>query len=324
MCFAVSGREAAARRRQPAAPRLLLQRPSGRRPRRGRRAARAVHRARAREARRAGARDRPVGGRAGASPTRRPRIASPTSCERLSLEVVTLNGFPYKAFHAAVVKRDVYWPHWAQDDRREYTLGLARLLAKLLPDDVADGLDLDAAARLARGLGRRDTGRGAARAGRPRRRARGDRARDRQEDPAGARARARLHGRDDRPGVRRDRRTGARLDRRLPRRLPPRGAVRGPGRGGRAARREKCPDRQDTSLIGASRAVSGHARGPRTARALRRAEVPAPGARVRELARRGRRTTCPRRSRAPCRRSASGACTSTCRSTRPSTPRRTS
>ena len=38
-----------------------------------------------------------------------------------------------------MVKRDVYWPHWAQDDRREYTLGLARLLAKLLPDDVVDG-----------------------------------------------------------------------------------------------------------------------------------------------------------------------------------------
>src|SRR5687768_2196875 len=51
--------------------------------------------------------------------------------DRLSLEVVTLNGFPYKAFHAPVVKRDVYWPHWAQDDRREYTLGLARLLTRL-------------------------------------------------------------------------------------------------------------------------------------------------------------------------------------------------
>jgi sugar phosphate isomerase/epimerase len=59
--------------------------------------------------------------------------------DRLSLEVVTLNGFPYKAFHAPVVKRDVYWPHWAQDDRREYTLGLARLLTKLLPDDVVEG-----------------------------------------------------------------------------------------------------------------------------------------------------------------------------------------
>jgi hypothetical protein len=52
---------------------------------------------------------------------------------------VTLNGFPYKAFHADVVKRDVYWPHWAQDARRDYTLGLARLLARLLPEDVHEG-----------------------------------------------------------------------------------------------------------------------------------------------------------------------------------------
>jgi sugar phosphate isomerase/epimerase len=59
--------------------------------------------------------------------------------ERLQLEVVTLNGFPYKAFHADVVKTDVYWPHWAEKPRHEYTLGLARLLAKLLPDDVQEG-----------------------------------------------------------------------------------------------------------------------------------------------------------------------------------------
>ena len=77
---------------------------------------------------------------------RRPRIACAAQLERLSLEVVTLNGFPYKAFHAPVVKRDVYWPHWAQDDRRDYTLGLARLLTRLLPDDVEEGSHLDAAA----------------------------------------------------------------------------------------------------------------------------------------------------------------------------------
>jgi hypothetical protein len=59
--------------------------------------------------------------------------------DRLGLEVVTLNGFPYKAFHAPVVKLGVYWPHWAQDERREYSLGLARLLARLLPEDVEDG-----------------------------------------------------------------------------------------------------------------------------------------------------------------------------------------
>jgi len=59
--------------------------------------------------------------------------------DRLSLEVVTLNGFPYKAFHAPVVKRDVYWPHWAQDERRSYTLGLAELLAVLLPAGIEEG-----------------------------------------------------------------------------------------------------------------------------------------------------------------------------------------
>ncbi|MBE2314444.1 metabolite traffic protein EboE [Solirubrobacter sp. CPCC 204708] len=59
--------------------------------------------------------------------------------DRLSLEVVTLNGFPYKAFHADVVKTDVYWPHWAEKPRQDYTLALARLLAKLLPDDVHEG-----------------------------------------------------------------------------------------------------------------------------------------------------------------------------------------
>jgi sugar phosphate isomerase/epimerase len=59
--------------------------------------------------------------------------------DRLSLEVVTLNGFPYRAFHAPVVKRDVYWPHWAQDSRRAYTLGLAQLLAVLLPAGIEEG-----------------------------------------------------------------------------------------------------------------------------------------------------------------------------------------
>jgi sugar phosphate isomerase/epimerase len=59
--------------------------------------------------------------------------------DRLGLEVVTLNGFPYKAFHADVVKLDVYRPNWADEQRRDYTLGLARLLAGLLPADVEEG-----------------------------------------------------------------------------------------------------------------------------------------------------------------------------------------
>jgi hypothetical protein len=59
--------------------------------------------------------------------------------DRHRLEVVTLNGFPYKAFHAPVVKLDVYWPHWGMDERRTYTVSLARLLARLLPEDVERG-----------------------------------------------------------------------------------------------------------------------------------------------------------------------------------------
>ena len=55
------------------------------------------------------------------------------------LEVVTLNGFPYAAFQAPVVKGDVYHPDWTTPQRLAYTLDLARVLADLLPDDAARG-----------------------------------------------------------------------------------------------------------------------------------------------------------------------------------------
>ena len=158
--------------------------------------------------------------------------ACASALDALGLEVVTLNGFPYRAFHAAVVKRDVYRPNWATDARRDYTLGLARLLAQLLPDDVDGGLDLHAAARLAHGVVGEDAAAG--------RRALEEVADGLAElrddtgktDPAGAGARARVHDRDGRAGRGVPRRARARVDRALPRRLPSRGAVR--GRGGRA------------------------------------------------------------------------------------------
>lgn len=59
--------------------------------------------------------------------------------ERLQLEVVTLNGFPYRAFHAPVVKRAVYQPDWTTPQRAQYTLDLAHVLAALLPEDVREG-----------------------------------------------------------------------------------------------------------------------------------------------------------------------------------------
>ncbi len=58
---------------------------------------------------------------------------------RLKLEVVTLNGFPYRAFQAPVVKLGVYRPSWADPRRRYYTLGLVQLLDRIMPDDVEEG-----------------------------------------------------------------------------------------------------------------------------------------------------------------------------------------
>lgn len=55
------------------------------------------------------------------------------------VEVVTLNGFPYRAFSAPVVKHAVYRPDWADPARADHTLALARTLVALLPDDVAEG-----------------------------------------------------------------------------------------------------------------------------------------------------------------------------------------
>jgi sugar phosphate isomerase/epimerase len=55
------------------------------------------------------------------------------------LEVVTLNGFPYRAFQDPVVKYAVYHPDWTSPARLAYTLDLARVLVELLPDDAGRG-----------------------------------------------------------------------------------------------------------------------------------------------------------------------------------------
>jgi sugar phosphate isomerase/epimerase len=55
------------------------------------------------------------------------------------LEVVTLNGFPYRGFHDPVVKQAVYHPDWSQPARAQYTADLAGILGELLPDDAAAG-----------------------------------------------------------------------------------------------------------------------------------------------------------------------------------------
>lgn len=59
--------------------------------------------------------------------------------DRRGLEVVTLNGFPYEGFGAAEVKYRVYKPDWADEERLDHTVDLARLLGTLLPADAAEG-----------------------------------------------------------------------------------------------------------------------------------------------------------------------------------------
>jgi len=54
--------------------------------------------------------------------------------ERNGLEVRTLNAFPYSAFHAEVVKLDVYSPDWTNSARLDFTIDCARVLADLLPE----------------------------------------------------------------------------------------------------------------------------------------------------------------------------------------------
>ncbi|MFI2236298.1 metabolite traffic protein EboE [Streptomyces chrestomyceticus] len=55
------------------------------------------------------------------------------------LEVVTLNGFPYRGFGDSHVKYRVYRPDWTEPARLDHTADLARLLATLLPDDMTEG-----------------------------------------------------------------------------------------------------------------------------------------------------------------------------------------
>ncbi|GAB3874262.1 metabolite traffic protein EboE [Terrabacter terrigena] len=80
------------------------------------------------------------------SPVARELAGDPRQVDRLrtaldsrGLEVVTLNGFPYRGFQEEVVKHRVYRPDWTEPARLAYTTDLADVLAQLLPDDAARG-----------------------------------------------------------------------------------------------------------------------------------------------------------------------------------------
>ncbi|GAB1544983.1 metabolite traffic protein EboE [Scytonema sp. NUACC21] len=52
------------------------------------------------------------------------------------LYVFTLNGFPFGGFHRQVVKDQVYAPDWSKQERLDYTIRLAKILAHLLPSGI--------------------------------------------------------------------------------------------------------------------------------------------------------------------------------------------
>jgi sugar phosphate isomerase/epimerase len=88
--------------------------------------------------------DRPFGVGLRLSAAAAARLAEPAVLESFTdflrtrgLYVFTINGFPYGAFHGTAVKERVYRPDWLEDERVSYSDCLARLLAALLPQDMA-------------------------------------------------------------------------------------------------------------------------------------------------------------------------------------------
>lgn len=56
------------------------------------------------------------------------------------LYVFTINGFPYGTFHRQPVKAHVHTPDWREEERVQYTLRLAKILARLLPAGMDGGI----------------------------------------------------------------------------------------------------------------------------------------------------------------------------------------
>mgnify|MGYP000211419271 CR=1 FL=1 len=54
--------------------------------------------------------------------------------------VFTMNGFPYGSFHHTIVKDQVHAPDWTTQERVNYTIRLAEILAILLPEGMEGGI----------------------------------------------------------------------------------------------------------------------------------------------------------------------------------------
>jgi hypothetical protein len=56
------------------------------------------------------------------------------------LYVFTVNAFPYGEFHGRIIKKKVYEPDWATDERLKYTCMVADILSELLPEGVSGSI----------------------------------------------------------------------------------------------------------------------------------------------------------------------------------------
>ncbi len=107
--------------------------------------------------------DRPFGVGLRLSAAAASALAAPAELEAFrallaerGLYVFTINGFPYGRFHGAPVKDAVYRPDWLEDARLDYTDGLARILAALLPADCEGSVSTVPGAFRARVAGEAD------------------------------------------------------------------------------------------------------------------------------------------------------------------------
>ena len=82
-----------------------------------------------------------------AEPVIRELHASPDAIKKFAaglaereLTCYTLNAFPYGNFHSERVKENVYLPDWSQPERLDYTVGCARVLSQILPENAAGSI----------------------------------------------------------------------------------------------------------------------------------------------------------------------------------------
>ena len=64
-----------------------------------------------------------------------------------NMYLYTVNAFPYGPFKNQIVKEQVYEPDWRSEERTQYTINVAEILADVVPESIS-ALDPERAARL--------------------------------------------------------------------------------------------------------------------------------------------------------------------------------